>query len=206
MRAAAKYLSFGLTVLVSTATSFSQIVPRTDITTLTGQALTFPRSGSEKPLLLLLSFSRKGSDDIANWNKHFKVPYASDQRVEFYELYDFQGVPPFVMKMILHGMRRSVQAPERSHSAPFYADEDKWKKLVGFDDPSIVYIVLAKANGDLAGRSTAQPPMLKVRNSRPPYRKCNPLRGEETTNCLNHVPAHEDNEAILLSQVRSLGP
>jgi len=53
------------------------------------------------------------------------------------------------MKMIMHGLRRSVPEPERSHFAPFYADEDRWKKLVSFDDPKIAYVVLAHPNGDV---------------------------------------------------------
>jgi hypothetical protein len=138
---------FGVALLFSAGTSFSQTVPRTQITTLTGQSVTFPKIGGEKPLLLLLSFSHQGSDDMTGWNKHFKVPYASDGRVDFYELADFQGVPSFIMRMILHGTRRSVQEPERSHFAPIYADEDKWKKLVNFDDSKIVYIVLANEKG-----------------------------------------------------------
>ncbi|MGO8787242.1 MAG: hypothetical protein ACLQVL_07645 [Terriglobia bacterium] len=153
MRAAAKRTFFGVTLLLSAALSYAQSVPKTDVTTLTGQSVTFPRIGSDKPLLLLLSFSHKGGDDMESWNKHFKVAYATDQRVEFYELADFQGVPSLIMKMILHGIRRSVPEPQKSHFAPFYADEDNWKKLVGFDNPNIVYVVLASAKGDVLWRT-----------------------------------------------------
>ena len=140
---------FQATLLLMAAISFPQTIPRTEFTTLTGQSVSLPKVGSKKPLLLMLSFSHKASNDAAKWNTSFKVPYASDRRVEYYELADFQGVPPFVMRMILHGMRRSLHEPERSHFAPFYADEDKWKKLVGFDDPDIAYLVLANDKGDV---------------------------------------------------------
>lgn len=86
---------------------------------------------------------------MTNWNKHFKIPYASDSRVNYMELADFQGVPPFVMKMVLHGMRKSVKEPEKSHFAPFYAQEDQWKQLVKFDNSKITYIVLANAKGEV---------------------------------------------------------
>jgi hypothetical protein len=115
--------------------------------------VTFPNAGSEKPLVLILGFSHESSNDVTNWNKHFKVPYATDGRVDFYELADFQGVPSLVMKMILHGMRRSIQEPERSHFAPFYSDEDQWKKLVNFDNANISYIVLANAKGQVIWRA-----------------------------------------------------
>ncbi len=97
----------------------------------------------------MLCFSNKSSADLSNWNKYFRVPYATDRRVDFYELVDFQGVPSFVMRMILHGMRRSVKEPERSHFAPFYSDEDKWKKLVNMDNVRISYVVLANERGEV---------------------------------------------------------
>jgi hypothetical protein len=136
-----------------TERSFSQAtqhtVPKTEVTTLSGHPASFPTAGSQRPLLLLLTFSHKGSEDLSQWSKHAKVAYASDPRIDLYELSDFQGVPPFIMKMILHGMRRSVQEPERSRSAPFYTNEEQWKKLVSFEKPNVVYAVLATANGEV---------------------------------------------------------
>ena len=139
-------------VLVSTALflgipCISQQLPKTQLTTLDGVRLVIPREASPKPILLLLTFSHKGADDVAAWNKQFQVSYTSDQRIDYYELSDFQGVPPFVMKMILHGMRRSVKEPERSHSAPFYKQEENWKTLVGFGDPKLGYLLLADGGG-----------------------------------------------------------
>jgi hypothetical protein len=134
-------------LLFLTPLSSSQQIPRTDFTTLTGARVVVPQEAGTKPLLLLLTFSHKGADDVAAWNKRFKVSYEIDQRIDYYELSDFQGVPAFVMKMILHGMRRSVVEPERSHSAPFYSQEAEWKKLVNYDNPKVTYLVLADAGG-----------------------------------------------------------
>ena len=123
----------------------AQTVPQTEVTSLDGKTLSFPAAGSEKPLLIVLSFSHKATDDVSNWYKHIK----EDSRVDYYELADFQGVPSLIMKMILHGMRRSVKEPERSHFAPFYANEDHWKQLAHFDDPNIAYVLLANAKGEV---------------------------------------------------------
>jgi hypothetical protein len=125
--------------------TLAQTVPHTEVTSLNGQALSFPRPGSEKPLLIVLSFSHKGGDDVSNWYKYVK----EDPRLDYYELADFQGVPSLIMKMILHGMRRSVKEPERSHLAPFYSNEDQWKQLAHFEDPAVAYVLLAKAKGEV---------------------------------------------------------
>jgi hypothetical protein len=142
-----RHILRSLALLLVTVQSFSQQIPRTEVTTLTGTHVSLPNEAAGKPLLLLLTFSHKGSDDLAAWNKHFKVAYETDQRIDYFELSDFQGVPPFVMKMILHGMRRSVHEPERSHFAPFYRQEVDWKKLVNYDDSKITYLVLADSGG-----------------------------------------------------------
>lgn len=106
-----------------------------------------PDQAAAKPILLMVGFSHRASGDLSAWNKRFKVPYETDPRVEYFELADFQGVPGFIMKMILHGMRRSLQEPERSHFAPFYEQEKEWEKLVGYKDSAVTYVVLADGSG-----------------------------------------------------------
>ena len=152
MRLIVRYLVFGTCFLQGIA-AFSQQIPRTEVTTLTGAHVVLPQEAKGKPLLLLLTFSHKGSDDLAAWNKHFKVPYATDPRIAYFELADFQGVPPFVMKMILHGLRRSVHEPERSHFAPLMTQEEDWKKLVIYGDPKITYLILADESGHVVWQS-----------------------------------------------------
>jgi hypothetical protein len=137
-----------LTALQVSATSPGQLIPHTECTTLTGTRVVFPKAGSEKPLLLVLSFSHKSAADATSWNKRFEPDYQGNL-IDYYELADFQGVPSFVMRMILHGMRRSVQEPERSHLAPFFNREDYWEKLVNFNDPKIAYVVLTNGSGEV---------------------------------------------------------
>lgn len=137
----------GLSFLLANV-GFAQQIPRTQATTLTGAQFVVPKEPpSSKPLLLVLSFSHKADDDLKAWNKHYKTIYENDSRLDYYELADFQGVPSFVMKFILHGMRKSVQEPERSHFAPFYSQEQDWKKLVGYSDPELGYLVLTDGSG-----------------------------------------------------------
>ena len=149
MRHILRYLACSTLLFLAVVQSFSQQIPRADVTTLTGTHVVLPREAKGKPLLLLLTFSHKGSDDLAAWNKRFKVSYATDPRIDYFELSDFQGVPSFVMKMILHGLRRSVHEPERSHFAPFYTQEEAWKKLVNYSDPNITYLLLTDASGQV---------------------------------------------------------
>ncbi len=145
----------GAACLLSSAIScFAQQIPPIDVTTLTGTRVLLPQPGGGKPLLILVTFSRKGSADADAWNKHFKTVYETDPRVQYLELADLQGVPSFVLSMILHGMRRSVAEPERSHLAPMFSTGDDWKKLVGANDLNVTYVVLANPAGHVVWQTS----------------------------------------------------
>lgn len=135
----------------------AQQIPHTEATALTGAPIVVPVPSGTKPLLVLIAFSHKGGDEIAAWNKKFKTVYETDPRIDYVELADFEGVPSFIMTMILHGMRRSVHEPESSHLAPFFSQDDAWKKLVAFKDSSIAYVVLADPTGHVLWQTTGPP-------------------------------------------------
>jgi hypothetical protein len=125
----------------------AQQIPHIDVTTLDNVHVVLPASSSKKPIVIVIAFSAKGGDDSGAWNKRFQPLYTKDSRFDYLELADFQGIPSFIMKMIMHGMRRSVHEPEKSHLAPFYTDEGKWEGLVGASNKNIAYVLLADPSG-----------------------------------------------------------
>lgn len=145
-------LVFAAGVLAVSAAA--QQIPHTEAKSLTDHPIVVPVPGATKPLVVIIAFSSKGGDDSGAWNKAFHVRYETDPRIDYVELADFQGVPSFVMGMILHGMRRSVQEPEKSHLAPFFAQEDTWKKVVSFKDPKVAYVLLADPSGRIVWQTT----------------------------------------------------
>jgi hypothetical protein len=125
----------------------AQQIPHTDVATLSNTHVVVPAPGGTKPILVVIAFSHTGGNDTGVWNKRFQPLYEKNPRVDYLELADFQGVPSFIMKMILHGMRRSVQEPEKSHLAPFYSGEESWKQLIGTVDKNLAYVLLADPSG-----------------------------------------------------------
>ena len=111
-----------------------------------GSVVTFPPSAGGHPLVLVIGFSHKAATQCDAWVARVK-PLSLERRVEYYELADFQGVPSFVMRLILHGVRRSVPEDEHAHFAPFYSGEDAWEKLVGYSSPEDAYVILADRSG-----------------------------------------------------------
>ena len=95
-------------------------LPHTQTKTLDGKEVVFPKTGTGKPLLLLVGFSYKSKEDLTEWNRLCAQRNWTDMRLEYYELADLQGLPFFVKPMVLHGIRRALPAGETSHFAPFY--------------------------------------------------------------------------------------
>ncbi|MFZ0631533.1 MAG: hypothetical protein WA399_12940 [Acidobacteriaceae bacterium] len=143
MRRALLALAFALAAVPV----FAQQIPHIDVTTLDNGHVVLPASGSQKPIVIVIAFTARGGDDSGAWNKRFQPVYTKDSRFDYIELADFQGIPSFIMKMIMHGMRRSVHEPEKSHLAPFYSEEGKWEGLVGASNKNIAYVLVADPSG-----------------------------------------------------------
>jgi hypothetical protein len=143
-------------------TSLAQDVPSTTAKALDGSAMAFPKPGSQKPLLVVVGFSHKSSEDFKRWNQRALSPYLTDPRIDYYELADLQGVPSFVRAMILHGMRKEVPGAQHSRFAPLTAGEDEWKKTVGYSASKDTYLILAEPSGHVVWQTSGAPDDEKV--------------------------------------------
>jgi hypothetical protein len=84
-------------------------------------------------------------NNATRWNERLKPAYMSNSSVSYFELADFRGVPSFVRRFVLHGVRREIPKDEWPHFVPFYTDEEAWKKLVNYSAPEEAYLVVADA-------------------------------------------------------------
>ena len=141
------YLATAIALVCFAGLCRAQEVPLTHGQALDKSVATFPQSGSRKSLLLLISFSHKGEKQCDGWNQRIKPVYLNNPDVDYYELADFQGVPSFVMHMVLHGMRRQIPKDEWPHFVPLYSSEAEWKKLVGYSAPEDAYLIVVNARG-----------------------------------------------------------
>lgn len=151
-----------LACLLVSCPCLGQNVPPTKAMALDGSAVVFPKAASQKPLLVLVGFSHKSSEDFKAWNQRALAPYLSDPRIDYYELADLDGVPSFVRTMILHGMRREVPEAQHSHFAPLTAGEGEWKKTVGYSKSKDTYLILAEPSGHIAWQTSGVPDDMKV--------------------------------------------
>jgi len=127
----------------------AQQIPATQAKTLDGASVSFPDAASGKPLLIVLGFSHASSEPCKAWNKRLAPLYLGDSRILYYEAADFQGVPSLVMKMILHGMKKEIQANEHPRFVLLQTNEDQWKNLTKFSAPNDPYVLLADPAGHI---------------------------------------------------------
>lgn len=149
MKMTSKYLATAIAFLWLAGFCRAQQVPATHATTLDKSVVIFPESEAGKPLILLISFSHKGEKECDNWNQRLKGAYMHESRVDYYELADFEGVPSFVMRFVLHGMRREIPKDEHAHFVLLSSGEAEWKKLVAYSSPKDAYLVVADAAGNV---------------------------------------------------------
>ena len=148
-------------VLLLALSCCAQTVPSTEAKALDGTDIAFPRDHG-KPLILMIGFSHKSSDDFEQWNKQALSSYLSASQVDYYELADLDGVPSFVRAMILHGMRREIHGVEQSHFAPLLSGEGDWKKAVNYNPSNNTYIVVADSAGHIIWQTQGVPAEEKI--------------------------------------------
>jgi hypothetical protein len=157
-----RFQRFLLACLVIACPGLAQVVPATTAKALDGTAIVFPKPESRKPLLLMVGFSHKSSEDFKQWNQRMLSPYLSDPRIDYYELADLQGAPSVIRGMILHGMRRDIPAAQHSHFAPLTAGEEEWKKAVNYSASDNSYILVADASGHILWKTHGVPDDEKI--------------------------------------------
>jgi hypothetical protein len=125
----------------------AQQIPATHAKTIDGSSVSFPDAASGKPLLFLVGFSHQSGTPCQAWDKRLSPLYLNDSRILYYQAADFQGVPSFVLKMILHGMKKEIPANEHSRFVLLQENEDQWKNVAKFSAPNEPYILLAEPAG-----------------------------------------------------------
>jgi hypothetical protein len=154
---AQKQLAAAVTFICLVTFCGPQQIPATQAKALDKSEVVFPAPGSTKLILLVISFSHRGQKECDIWNQRLRPTYAGDPRIVYYELADFQGVPSFVMRLILHGMRRSVPKDEWPHFVPFFSQEDAWKKVVRYTTEKEAYVLVADAGGNVVWQAHGAP-------------------------------------------------
>lgn len=140
--------SFMLPVQAQTPT-----IPAVKAKALDNSEATLPPEGGQRPLILVVGFSRKGGQMCTVWGKRVAADFRTDSRVNYFQIPVLEEAPSFIRPMILHGMRKDTSPEVLSHTIPVYQQEAEWKKAVNFSTPDDAYVLLTDAQGHVVWRT-----------------------------------------------------
>jgi hypothetical protein len=125
----------------------AQTIPPVNSMALDDSAIILPDPSNQKPLILVIGFSRKSGEVCVPWGKRLAADFQGDSRIAYYQIPVLEGAPSMIRPMIVRGMRKNTEPTQLAHMVPIYNHEDDWKKAVAFSNPDDAYIVLADAHG-----------------------------------------------------------
>ena len=130
-------------------TAGAQTIPTVKAKALDNSEATLPPQGGQRPLILVVGFSRKSGQMCAAWGKRVAADFRNDSRLNYFQIPVLEDAPSFVRPMIVYGMRKGTPPEELPHMIPVYEHESEWKNAVRFSNADDAYILLTDAQGHI---------------------------------------------------------
>ena len=124
-------------------------IPKTQVTSLTGQALQLPRDLATPATVLILGFGRHSQDATTAWERPVRTQLAKPGLISFYDMAMLAEVPGFIRPLVLRAIRHEVPDVLKPNFLPLTEDEDAWKRTAQYaaDQPEAAYILLVDRTG-----------------------------------------------------------
>ena len=115
--------------------------------TITDYSLTLPASPTDKPTVLVFSFSRTAGKDARLWNEHLAkdFPYT----VSAYGVIQLESAPKLIRRLAISGIKSSMPVSVQNRTIVLYRDDQLWKQRLGVKDESRAYAVLLDRSGTI---------------------------------------------------------
>jgi hypothetical protein len=137
-----------VTITMGAQSTSPAAIPTSSGTALDGRSITLPRDLSAPANVLILGFTHSSSDATTAWEKPTRISLASPT-IHYLDIAFIQDAPSFIRPIIVRSLKKLVPDPVKPQFLPLTAQEDAWKKLVGFStkDPNAAYVVLVDRTG-----------------------------------------------------------
>jgi hypothetical protein len=128
-----------------------QTLPQISGESLTGRSIELPAAASNKPAVVIFSFSKTAGNDARSWNERLSRDFPSD--VPSYTIIMLESVPKLFRGMALSGIKGSMPSSIQDRTIVLYRDETLWKQRLAFSGDNRAYVVLLTPDGRIAWRS-----------------------------------------------------
>jgi hypothetical protein len=115
--------------------------------TITDHSLTLPASSTEKPTVLVFSFSRTAGKDARLWSEHLAKDFPDT--VSAYGVIQLESAPKLLRRLAISGIKSSMSVPVQNRTIVLYRDDQLWKQRLGVKDESRAYAVLLDRSGTI---------------------------------------------------------
>ena len=106
---------------------------------LTGHGVRLPDANRGKVTLLALGFTYDSRFPVEAWTKRFRADFASDRRVNFYEVPMIGGLGKLARGFIDGGMRKETPKELQGNVVTVYDDVSDWKERL---DVHILHVTI----------------------------------------------------------------
>lgn len=119
---------------------------------LTGHGVRLPDATRGKVTLLALGFTYDSRFPVEAWTNRFRADFASDRRVNFYEVPMIGGLGKLGRGFIDGGMRKGTPKELHGNVVTVYDDVSDWKEHLGVRGGDAAHILLLDARGRVVAR------------------------------------------------------
>jgi hypothetical protein len=131
--------------------SFGQ-VPKSAGTTLAGADVSLPDLFQQQPVVLVIGFSQKSSDDAKTWSRTLIQSEQEEGRNDVYGVILLSRVPHLLRGLVVRSIRKDVSESVQSRFVTVTDSEQEWRDFASVTSPDDVYILVLNAGGEVCWR------------------------------------------------------
>ena len=132
-------------------------IPDVHVLSFSGDRVDLPLMIQGKVAILVLGFSKAARVQATHWGRLLPTDYLYTPDVLYFEMPVLEAVPRLLRGTVLHSIKSEVSPVSQPHFAPLTTDEQRWRTLVHFNNPSDAYVLLVDSNGLVQGRFQGEP-------------------------------------------------
>lgn len=127
-------------------------VPSLAVRTLTGEPMQLPAALPDRPVLLIVGFTRASRAQVATWTRCLRWDGADRPQVAIFRVVVIEDVPKPFRNAAIRSIQKSVPDAMRTRFLLVTEQAVRWKALTGFTQADAAYLMLLDPDREVAWR------------------------------------------------------
>lgn len=123
------------------------VFPKLSGQTITGRAVSLSGATTDKPIVLVFSFSRTASKDAQQWNDRLAKDFPNT--IYAFGVIQLESAPKILRRLAVSGIKSSMPVSAQNRAIVLYRDEELWKQRLAVTDESRAYVVALDQPGTI---------------------------------------------------------